>query len=637
MTLLVVVFTLAQPSAAHPPLPLAIAEADAAIREEPSSPDAFLRRARLWLELGELEHAAEDVERAAERGGEPLAVDLLRARVLLDAGAAGEAHRLLSRQAAREPFSPRVFLLLAETESRQDRPGMAAAALERLTEEVERPAPDVFLRLADAWRLAGREDRARDALREGVERLGPVPAFLAALGEAAATVEPRGRKVARPRGRAVGAPRPAETPPTLLRGPYVQRATSSSVVIRWRTSSATTSRVRHGAAPGALDQTVDDAFLVIDHAVEIAGLPSGSVGYYSIGTIDGSLEVASPDQTFRTAPLPGDERPVRVWILGDSGTGNADAEAVRDAFLSWNDRPLDLWLMLGDNAYPDGTDAEYQSAVFDVYPATLRSVVLWPVLGNHDGHSASSSTQTGPWFDIFTLPAAGEAGGAVSGTEAYYSFDWGPVHFVMLNSYDSDRSPGGAMLTWLGADLAASEARWTIAAWHHPPYSKGSHDSDLEAGLIEMRQNVVPVLESHGVALVLAGHSHSYERSVLLDGHYGASGTLAPSMVLDAGDGDPAGDGQYARFLESARGEYGAVYAVAGSSGRVSAGAPLDHPIMIVATETLGSLVLDIAGDRLDVAFLDDAGVVGDSFRILSPTIFRDGFEDGTTAAWSSP
>ena len=64
---------------------------------------------------------------------------------------------------------------------------------------------------------------------------------------------------------------------------------------------------------------------------------------------------------------------------------------------------------------------------------------------------------------------------------------------------------------------------WIVAYWHHPPYSKGTHDSDLEIELIEMRTHVLPVLEDHGVAVVFGGHSHSYERSYLIDGHYGSS------------------------------------------------------------------------------------------------------------------
>ncbi len=78
--------------------------------------------------------------------------------------------------------------------------------------------------------------------------------------------------------------------------------------------------------------------------------------------------------------------------------------------------------MLGDNAYKDGTDSEYQQAVFNTYPSLLRQTPVWPTLGNHDGRSADSFFQTGVYYDIFSLPTNAEAGGSISGTEAYYSF-----------------------------------------------------------------------------------------------------------------------------------------------------------------------------------------------------------------------
>ena len=152
------------------------------------------------------------------------------------------------------------------------------------------------------------------------------------------------------------------------------------------------------------------------------------------------------------------------------------SRAVRDGYASFaRDRYTDLWLMLGDNAYPAGSDSSYQAAVFDTYPALLRQTVLWPTIGNHDLDPA--------YFDIFTLPASGECGGVASGTESYYSFDYADIHFVCLNSYSEDRSTGGPMMTWLREDLQATTKNWIIAFWHHPPYSKGSHDSDTEIEL----------------------------------------------------------------------------------------------------------------------------------------------------------
>lgn len=405
---------------------------------------------------------------------------------------------------------------------------------------------------------------------------------------------------------------------TSTRGPYLQQGTPDSVVVRWRTASATDSRVRFGNAPGNLTSSVDDATVTTEHEIKLTGLAADTTYYYSIGSTNGVLAGDDPDHLFLTSPLVGTAKPTRLWVLGDSGTADANAQAVANAYENFSGAThTDLWLMLGDNAYYDGTDSQYQAAVFDMYPEMLRKSVLWPTLGNHDGHTADSATQTGPYYDIFTLPTNGEAGGLASGTEAYYSFDYGNIHFICLESHETDRSPGGAMMSWLTQDLAATSQEWIIAFWHHPPYSKGSHDSDTETPLRQMRRNALPILEAAGVDLVLSGHSHSYERSFLLEGHYGTSDTLTPAMQIDAGDGKTDGNGAYKAVFDEANPYQGAVYITAGSSGKTSS-APLNHPVMVHASlQELGSLVLDIDGNRLDAKFVRENGAVDDYFTIL--------------------
>jgi hypothetical protein len=142
-----------------------------------------------------------------------------------------------------------------------------------------------------------------------------------------------------------------------------------------------------------------------------------------------------------------------------------------------------------------------------MYATQLRHTFLWPTLGNHD---ATTGGTPGPFsfHDIFTLPQHGEAGGLASGSETYYSFDYANIHFVCLDSMSVSRAPGGPMLTWLEQDLAATDKDWILAYWHHPPYSWGTHNSDQEFELIEMRERALPVLERYGVDLVLCGHSH---------------------------------------------------------------------------------------------------------------------------------
>lgn len=404
---------------------------------------------------------------------------------------------------------------------------------------------------------------------------------------------------------------------SVVRGPYLQLGTSSSAIVRWRTDIPTNSQVSYGLVQGNLAQGVLDPILTTDHEVLIEGLNANTQYFYSVGSSSTTLAGDDADHHLTTLPTAGAVQPVRIWVLGDSGTANLNAAAVRDAYLNYSvGHPADMWLMLGDNAYGSGTDSEYQSAVFDMYPTVLRNTMLWSTLGNHDGYSADSATETGPYYDIFSLPRNAQAGGVASGTEAYYSFDYANIHFVCLESYETNRSVAGPMMTWLVNDLASTLQPWIIAFWHHPPYTKGSHNSDIEGRLIDMRQNALPILEAAGVDLVLSGHSHSYERSFLLNGHYGVSGTLAPSMLIDSGDGQDDGTGAYIKPTFGLAPHEGTVYVVPGSSGKIGGG-PLNHPAMFTSLNVLGSMVIDVDDNRLDAVFLNSQGGISDHFTLI--------------------
>ena len=408
---------------------------------------------------------------------------------------------------------------------------------------------------------------------------------------------------------------------SVTRGPYLQIGTPTSTVVRWRTNISTDSRVSYGTTQGSLISNADNSTQTTEHEILLSGLSPNTKYFYSVGSTSQALAGNDSNHFFITSPTAGSSIATRIWVLGDSGTANASAQAVRNAFLNLTgSTPTNLWLMLGDNAYETGTDSEYQAAVFDMYPTVLRQSVLWPALGNHDTAQSSNPPASLPYFAMFTLPTNAEAGGIASGTEKYYSFDYGNIHFICLDSMTSDRSANGPMATWLRADLASSTRQWTIAFWHHPPYSKGSHDSDTDPILAAMRQNFLPILEEAGVDLVLAGHSHSYERSYLIDGHYGLSSTFTSALKKDGGSGRADGTGAYSKPTLGPGSHEGAVYAVAGSSGQISGGT-LNHPAMFISLNNLGSMVLDINGNTLDAKFLRENGAIADYFRIVKGTV----------------
>jgi hypothetical protein len=367
---------------------------------------------------------------------------------------------------------------------------------------------------------------------------------------------------------------------------------------------------------------VDEPAATTEHIVPITGLSPSTTYYYNVGS---SLDVlaSGADFTFVTHPPPGTVMPIRIWALGDAGTNNANQTNVRNAFYNWTGtRTPDFVLQLGDNAYNSGTDTEFQGAVFNMYSAMLRKTTFWSCIGNHETDQATAFVDTYPYFNVYTFPTAGECGGVASGTEHYYSFDYGNIHIISLDSMTASRSSTGAMATWLQADLASTTATWIVCMFHHPPYTKGSHNSDSETELIQMRQNFNPILEAGGVDLVLNGHSHCYERSYLLDGHYGTSDTLTAAMKVNGGDGRPAGNGAYVKPLTGPRDHFGTVYCVTGSAGQATGGT-LNHAAHFISLNELGSLVLDVNGNRLDATLIRDNSSIRDTY-----TIFKQGAAD---------
>ncbi|HXG47834.1 MAG TPA: metallophosphoesterase family protein [Methylomirabilota bacterium] len=423
----------------------------------------------------------------------------------------------------------------------------------------------------------------------------------------------------------------------LVRGPYLQLGTRTSITIRWRTNLPVDSRVRYGLAPDQLTEVVTAPGPTTEHSMRLADLAANTKYYYAIGTSTNQL---AGDATHYFVTAPAAPKPVRIWALGDCGTASAGVDGsrqVRDAFYRFaGHREPDVWLMLGDNAYYSGEDHEYQVAVFETYHEMLRRCVLWSTLGNHETYAQLNPYPAIPYFDIFDLPTAGEAGGVPSGTEHYYSFDYANIHFVCLDSEESIRQTGLPMLDWLEQDLAANTNEWTIVFWHSPPYTKGSHNSDSRSDsagrLFQMRTNVVPILEAHGVDLVLNGHSHSYERSYPLRGHYGLSTTLTPDMVLDSGSGREDDTGPYRKPF-GPDGNSGVVYVVAGSSGWATF-LTGRHPAMHATLLRMGSMVIDVEGSRLHARFLRETGEIDDEFTLLKnapPAPFR------IARFWSTP
>ena len=180
---------------------------------------------------------------------------------------------------------------------------------------------------------------------------------------------------------------------------------------------------------------------------------------------------------------------------------------------------------------------------------------------------------------------------------------------MAVDTSGSDFDPDDPMMRFLPGALAAPHARWRVVFLHDPALSDGTHADDESRRTPRLWAALLPVLEAQDVDLVLAGHSHAYERSYLL-GATGGDPEALGSDVLDRGRRDADGVDVYRK------GGAGTVWVVAGSGGQVGHEGDFDHPAVAAALRELGSLLIDVEGCRLDATFVMPGPRVGDRFRI---------------------
>lgn len=291
---------------------------------------------------------------------------------------------------------------------------------------------------------------------------------------------------------------------SLLRAPYLQRTTRSSTVIAW-TSSADAPGEVVVTRPDASEQPIARVPAKVDTSApipggrqltaEITGLEPYTVYCYEIVSSTGTTYARTG---FRTSPAPDATTPIRFATLGDLGTASDEQF---DVVEQMKGLPIDLVVLNGDIAYEDGTLEQFENHYFAVYADMLRNIPFFPASGNHDYNTADAAA----FRQAFVL----FENGGKAGRERWYSFDWGSVHFVVL---DTEKT-GVEQARWLDEDLQANKLPWVVVSLHRPPFSSGNHGGDAK-----VRGHFVPLFQKYGVQLVLGGHDHHYERSKVING-----------------------------------------------------------------------------------------------------------------------
>jgi acid phosphatase type 7 len=323
---------------------------------------------------------------------------------------------------------------------------------------------------------------------------------------------------------------------SLVMTPYLQAVTTNSIYVLVETTSAESVTVEYGLTPSygskagteSVEQTTERTFV---HNVKLSGLASNTLYHYR-AVLAGD---ASQDASFRTAPDPGtnfrfawlaDVRSTKYssfWNISIPGTNHffawfanygwglethdAISKRIADA------KPV-MSLYGGDLCY----NSSYQAYKTEFFRPNERSLIanvpFFNTPGNHEKWSQNTKAFT-------------QAPASPSGTQDYYSFDYGDMHVLVLNN-EVDYSEGGPQYLYAQSDLASTTKPWKVVIYHRPAYCAGGHGED-----IKMKAMSEKVFEPNHVDVIMNGHSHFFQHNLVHGIHHMVLGSAgAPLYAL---------------------------------------------------------------------------------------------------------
>ena len=304
----------------------------------------------------------------------------------------------------------------------------------------------------------------------------------------------------------------------IIRGPYLQMQTDTSITITWITDSVSNCQLSWGTNSSQLKNTFV-SLSTQKHNLIINGLKFDWNYYYQISSGKDSL---TSILKFRTAPSP-ESTKLSFTLQGDSRSNPKDCKNIFDRMLP--ETVNGFCLSMGDlpGRGEDKKTDYWQQHFFNPAKDFLNQVCLYPCIGNHELYNEEKPIHyvfPQKYLDIWSLPTTN------SNTKLYYSFDKANAHFTCLDVFWSSYTIGSPQYHWLEQDLAKSRQPWKFVFMHTGPYI-GMKNKDT--GTLTVRNQLVPLFEKYKVDVVFYGHYHIYQRNVVNGITY---------LVQGAGGGD---------------------------------------------------------------------------------------------------
>lgn len=257
----------------------------------------------------------------------------------------------------------------------------------------------------------------------------------------------------------------------------------------------------------AADKFTDDGETMYIYRAALEKLEAGKQYEYRVGFQD----KRSAWLTFTTD----NGKAFKALIFPDSQS--ADYQAWKQTLMpAWEkNRDASIFINMGD-LVDNGEDKNQWRSWFEAAEPLLTQIPFAPVLGNHETYSKKWEVRAPQaYLHFFSLPKAGPE----QYQNQFYSFDYGPVHFTVLNTqfeelkdWEPELLP--AELAWLKTDLESSRQPWKIILMHKDvlQYAFQTRPGKREAGISSIGKIFMPLFDQYGVDAVLTAHLHTYRR-----------------------------------------------------------------------------------------------------------------------------
>lgn len=306
----------------------------------------------------------------------------------------------------------------------------------------------------------------------------------------------------------------------IKKGPWVQRVTSTSAVVRLEVDPPSPVSVEigdrdnnkadgggAGAGPSVFESKEPHAL----HTITLTNLAPETHYSYSV-----KLGATAKLAKLTTAPADNADSSFRFLVYGDNRTDDAPHASVVRAMAAV---ASDFLIHTGDFVERGDSATQWQT-FFDIEAPLLETRCLFSAVGNHeltDGLGIDYARYFGPTdltpdlYDFRNRNVKHHPAASIRPEQLNGTFRWGNTRFFLINGV-SNYKVGSVDRNWLESALSAADneanLKWRIVVSHHGPYSSGPHGNNArfhDAGIPAM-------FKQHKVDLVLSGHDHIYER-----------------------------------------------------------------------------------------------------------------------------